>query len=398
MYKRILPAAFSFMLLSGMAIAQDINFEKVNFDYVRLPMQPLPKDLKTYSGNVVLVYKDEVEANKAARQQEVADLKAKAAADQAEYKKKSLGEKAFNKIVLEEGKPKGPYIGSDPYMPKIHDAGVLANSYIQVPGYTRQDANADVQVSVLLNGFSMVDMSEKTKQSSLKINGVETSVTKHYYEVSYKHPITLRVQDKTGRILQESPIESLNESITANTGEFKSKDALEKYWSENQNSFLRSLDESIITRNMNLVKEELASRYGFVKMPRATAVINIKDKKVSYDDFNQAFEKATTAYSKLALQEKQAEATAELEKAVELWNNALKESDLKNKKARVDAKVTAATHLNCAEAYMWLNNYEEAEKHINKIKVLDISKYESLAKELNTVIVEQKNRYNNNKM
>ena len=90
--------------------------------------------------------------------------------------------------------------------------------------------------------------------------------------------------------------------------------------------------------------------------------------------------------------------TSELEKAVELWNNALKESDVKNKKARVDAKVTAATHLNCAEAYMWLNNFEEAEKHINKIKVLDISKYETLAKELNTVIVEQKNRYNNNKM
>ena len=71
---------------------------------------------------------------------------------------------------------------------------------------------------------------------------------------------------------------------------------------------------------------------------------------------------------------KQTEAKAELEKAVELWNYALKESDLKNKKARIDAKVTATTHLNCAEAYIWLN------------------------KELNTVIVEQKNRCNNNKM
>ena len=38
------------------------------------------------------------------RQQEVADIKAKAAADQEEYKKKSLGAKAFNKIVLDEGK------------------------------------------------------------------------------------------------------------------------------------------------------------------------------------------------------------------------------------------------------------------------------------------------------
>jgi tetratricopeptide (TPR) repeat protein len=149
---------------------------------------------------------------------------------------------------------------------------------------------------------------------------------------------------------------------------------------------------------MNIVKDELASRYGYSQMPRATTVINIKDKKVSYDDYNQAFEKATTAYSKLASQDKKAEATSELEKAVELWNNALKEADPKNKKARVDAKVEAATHLNCAEAYMWLNNFEEAEKHINKIKMLDISKYENLANELNAVIAEQKNRFNSNKM
>lgn len=398
MYKKLLPVAFSCMLMSGMSIAQDINFEKVNFNYVRLPLQPLPKEAKTFSGKVELTYKEEAAATKAAREQEVAELKAKAAAEQDEYKKKSLGAKAFNKIVLDEGKPKGAVIGKDPYVAKIHDANVLANSYIQIPGYTRQPADADVQVTVLLNGFSMVDIAEKTKESKMKINGVETSSTKFYYEISCKHPITLRVQDKTGNIIQESPIEVLNEPVVSYSAEHKSKDALEKYWYENQNTILRAIDEKLITSNMNIVKDELASRYGYAQVPRATTVINIKDKKVSYDDYNQAFEKATAAYSKLALQDKQAEAAAELEKAVELWNNALKESDPNNKKARVDAKVTAATHLNCAEAYMWLNNFEEAEKHLNKIKMLDISKYENLAKDLNTVIVEQKNRYNNNKM
>jgi tetratricopeptide (TPR) repeat protein len=396
MYKKLLPVAFSCMLMSGMTLAQDINFEKVSFNYVRLPMQPLPKEAKTFSGKVELTYKDEAAATKSAREQEVADLKAKAAADQDEYKKKSLGAKAFNKLVLDEGKPKGAVIGKDPYIAKIHDTNVLANSYIQIPGYTRQNADADVQVTVMLNGFSMVDIAEKTKETKVKIGGAETSITKFYYEISYKHPITLRVQDKAGNIIQESPIESLNEASTSLTSEHKSKEALDKYWSENQNTILRALDEKIISANMNVVKDELASRYGFSQVPRATTVINIKDKKVSYDDYNQAFEKATTAYSKLASNEKKAEAAAELEKAVELWNNALKESDVKNKKARVDAKVTAATHLNCAEAYMWLNNFEEAEKHLNKIKMLDISKYETLAKDLNTVIVEQKSRFNNN--
>ena len=336
--------------------------------------------------------------SKAARQQEVADLKAKAAADQEEYKKKSLGAKAFNKIVLDEGKPKNAFIGKDPYVAKIHDANVLANSYLQIPGYTRQNDNADVQVTVLLNGFSMVDIAEKTSSSKTKVNGVETSSTKYYYEVSYKHPITLRVQDKAGTTLNESPIEVLNEAIVVNTSEYKSKEALEKYWYDNQNTFLRGLDESIIIRNMKIVKEELASLYGFSPMTRATTVINIKDKKISYDDYNQAFLKATTGYSKLANQDKKAEAAAELEKAIELWNAALKEADPKNKKARIDAKVAAATHLNCAEAYLWLNNFEEAEKHSNQIKMLDVNKYENLAKNLNLVIVEQKSRFNKNKI
>ncbi|WP_181305323.1 hypothetical protein [Rufibacter sp. XAAS-G3-1] len=398
MYKRLLPFAFSCVLLSGAVNAQDINLEKINFSYLRLPLQPLPKEAKTFSGKVELAYREDAEASKAARQQEVADLKAKAAADQEAYKKMSLKDKAINKILLDEGKPTGAVIGTDPYVVKIHDAGMLANSYVQIPGYTRQDANADVQVTVLLNGFATADISEKTKESKTKVNGAEVISTKYYYEISYKHPITLRVQDKGGKILQESPIEKLDEVIIATSAEHKSKEALEKYWGTNQNTFLRNLDETILVRNMNIVKEELASRYGFAPVPRTAVVVNVKDKKVSYNDFNQAFENATSAYSKIANQEKKAEAAAELEKAIGLWNNALKEADPNNKKARIDAKVAAATHLNCAEAYMWLNNFEEAEKHINKIKVLDVNKYENLAKELNVVIAEQKERFNNNKM
>src|SRR5688572_21687537 len=135
MYKKLLPVAFLCMVSAGVANGQDINFEKVSFDYVRLPLQPLPKEAKTFSGKVELTYKEEAEATKTARQEEVALLKAKSAEEQEEYKKKSLGAKAFNKIVLDEGKPKGPQIGKDPYVAKIHDANMLANSYILIPGY-----------------------------------------------------------------------------------------------------------------------------------------------------------------------------------------------------------------------------------------------------------------------
>lgn len=76
-----------------------------------------------------------------------------------------------------------------------------------------------------------------------------------------------------------------------------------------------------------------------------------------------------------------------------LWEKALTESNPKDKKARIDEKVTAATLLNDAEANLWMNNFDEAELLLARLKLLDISRYNTLAKELGTVVQDQRTRY-----
>ena len=64
----------------------------------------------------------------------------------------------------------------------------------------------------------------------------------------------------------------------------------------------------------------------------------------------------------------------EFNKAIALWENAMKESQPSNKKARVDGDVTEITILNLIEAYIWKDDYLNAKAYIDKIKTLDPSR------------------------
>lgn len=68
------------------------------------------------------------------------------------------------------------------------------------------------------------------------------------------------------------------------------------------------------------------------------------------------------------------------------WDKALAESNPKDKKARIDEKVTAGTLYNDAEANLWMNKFDEAEILPARLKLPDISRYSTMAKELGVVV------------
>ena len=59
--------------------------------------------------------------------------------------------------------------------------------------------------------------------------------------------------------------------------------------------------------------------------------------------------------------------------------------------------MTAATLFNAAEANMWLNNYDETDRLLARLRLLDISRYNTLAKELDGVAQDQHTRFKANK-
>lgn len=379
------------LLLSMNARGQSIDAQKVTFDYVRLPLIPLPAGTHTYSPEVVLRYADDVKQQKAAHESAVAEAKTKAEKDKQEYKAQSLKEKALNRFLLDQRKPGEAVIPPANYTAQLFDANTLASTYVAVSGLQRaQGATGDLRVTVSLDGFTLGPTTSIMMRDGRKVDATTATGPglKQAYEVSYKSPVSIKVTTKDGTVLSDE----LLEASTAYTSI-----ATEVYGSAEQPTFLRQLDENIMKTNMKLVTEYLDSKFGQRTVTRNTAIWVVTDKKINYDEYPQAYVKALMGYKMQSDLTRATDGRKQISEAVAMWDKALTESNPKDKKARIDEKVTAATLFNDAEANLWMNNFDEAELLLARLKLLDISRYNTLAKELSTVLQDQRTRYAANK-
>jgi hypothetical protein len=378
-------------LLSTLAAhGQSIDAQKITFDYVRLPLIPLPAGIHNYSPEVVLRYADDVKQQKAAHESAVTEAKTKAEKDKQEYKAQSLKEKALNRFLLDQRKPGEAVIPPANYTAQLYDAKTLASTYVTVSGLQRAGSpEGDLHVTVSLDGFTLGPTTSIMMRDGRKVDATATGAgLKQAYEVSYKSPVAVKVTTKDGTVLSDELLEA---STTYSTV------ATEAYGSAEQPTFLRQLDENIMKTNMKLVTEYLDSKFGQRVVTRNTSIWVISDKKINYDEYPQAYVKALMGYKMQADQTRAADGRKQISEAVALWEKALTESNPKDKKARIDEKVTAATLFNDAEANLWMNNFDEAELLLARLKLLDISRYNTLAKELGTVVQDQRTRYAANK-
>lgn len=88
-------------------------------------------------------------------------------------------------------------------------------------------------------------------------------------------------------------------------------------------------------------------------------------KSTMHDDFNKAVD-----YARNAIRMQAADSTADaaqlLDKAANIWIELLKESDLKNKEARINKKVTEALYKDLIPTLIVLKRFDEAEKLIKR--------------------------------
>lgn len=91
-----------------------------------------------------------------------------------------------------------------------------------------------------------------------------------------------------------------------------------------------------------------------------------KSKKYDYSELEKAFQLAETSYERYKNDGINAASLNEIEKAVKVWELFLKESDLGDKKAKVNLKVTRALHNNLRMAYAVLLDYEKSLYHERK--------------------------------
>jgi hypothetical protein len=315
------------VLFIGLASAQKTDKTKIDYEIEMLPLDIISKD-KKFDITIDYDYASKVEIALA----EVEAKKEAAAKDKEDYEKKSLGEKMAKKVLLGESKPSGNYFNQT-FIPTLFPVEGVKGA-INIPGYTKT-SNSKGNINVMF--FELV----------YSLNAAQTIIT--YYPLK----IVLTVTNDKGEISFQGELPSNNTSMTytaTNTAALG-------------NSYLSTLKgleseaKNAAVKNLNAY---LKTNYGFNKVKDERGFYDVKDKKQTYPEYHEAFEKVKTAFIYCNMPSKQDEMMNKLKEAVVIWETSLKDFDKSNKEGRINSDIAAATYLNIAEACIWTKEFDKA--------------------------------------
>jgi hypothetical protein len=137
------------------------------------------------------------------------------------------------------------------------------------------------------------------------------------------------------------------------------------------NAAVKAMEDKCLQENLKAINHMVNDRIGFERTDETFELYFVKSKNESHNDILDAYNAATLGFKMLATNE--AQGKAELDKAITIWKKALEESDLENKKARIDKDVTIAIYVNLLEAYFALRNTKEADVILQTLGRMDLS-------------------------
>lgn len=388
--KKLFSGCLPVMLLivGNICYGQKIKSDQVTYFYNKPPAIQVDKSVKNYQVVMDPAYeaknqqllKDYNDAKRAAIEKyrkELADYPAQVRAadarydkDIADYNKKSLGNKIVDGGKPQRQLPPKPYFVdvAPPDLQPSYDYSALGATYINLQGYQNAPDNA-LKIVVTLFGFDHTqprNMDEQTE--NVKIGGGNGGVSKATYyhtEFSYRHPMTVKVFGPDGKEqLSLTPPE-------LNSYKIYKSDATTTPLRINTELLIKTYSEKILQENLKFINNLLNDKYGFAKVQRVATLYYIKNDDANYQDLTTAFNEASSGL--IMLQQDYTSGKSKLDKACGLWNNALKESDPNNKKARINKDITLALYFNLLEAYFAEGDVTGGQSTLDKMSGINLS-------------------------
>lgn len=382
------------LIFSGFLFSQSVKGEDITFTYVKLPSNPITPKPTNYLSYVTASYEAEnqklltqFETDKAQAeadyQREMAELpnKQKASDEKYEREMKAWNEKSTaskiieSKVLNENNRPVKDYVPqpyrrsvSAPAIKTAYDYNSLASTYLHIDGFEKGSNNAMI-FTVSLQGFESTAprvVSEVKKEVS-RVNNVSTTsdVTYYHLEFTYRHPMSFRVSNANNmEIYAASPAE-LTEFKTYKGPATKTSP------STDISAMLKTMEDKILQDNLTAINHMVNDRIGFEKTDRKTEIFYVKSKNESHNDILDAYNAATLGFKLFSTSEEQG--TLKLNEAINLWKTALLESEIDNKKARIDKDITIALYYNLLEAYFILRNTTDADTILTTMGRMDLS-------------------------
>ena len=296
--------------------AQNIKDEDVEYNYIKLPLNPLPGSIKNYQSSIFANYEEENKIKKAKYEAEkkIADdnydkekavypSKVKAAEDKfnremEEWKKKSLGEKVLEKQVLGENNKPVKQIPSPPYpisvqLPDLktsYDYPVVAKTYLILDGFTDKPDNA-VKIDVILYGYDYTEPRQLSEQKTVAsyANGQTQSnnVTYYHNEFSYRHTMSVKVTTPEGKELFNISPQELNTYKIYKSPETATPAPF------NPQMLVKTYEEKILQENLIIINNIVNDKIGYKRVKRKIELSFVKSKDETYQDLLIAYNDAS---------------------------------------------------------------------------------------------------------
>lgn len=403
--KRIL--LFASLLIAGASIAQNVDDQKITFNYIQLPSNPI-KGPKVYSielnhDKYVASNEDSLEAYEGrltlAESQLVTWIEQKRKVDQANLLEMEKWQKAVNAATTAgTAAPAQPMKQPYPEMPKLKQE-------LDEPILTTEITDGTVDAAVRLEGFTKGDGGATIKISfeGLKNATVEKKITgtgaatKYEYYAKYEMPAVLTVEVPGQGIIINENINFGQQSKLIN--KYDSEYSFQYWRIDNYNQYWVTLQQQELTSILSSINNIINEKCGFPTKSYATEVYTIKKHKgQNYNDLIDAYTKAKSGYDLIYKDVSKSDAISKLKQACSIWEKALEESDMNDNKARINDKVTALIYVNLAEAYMWMNEWAQADNYIQKAKIISVAagKYKREAEDVEQFMKYLKDRYTAN--
>ena len=173
-------------------------------------------------------------------------------------------------------------------------------------------------------------------------------------------PIDVKIEAPIQGVVYQKSFYS-NESSELISTE-KSQYDFQLWWMDNKEQFWTNFQRKKLATLLTDLNKHMNSTYGFPTKSSESEIYVIKKyKDFNYSEFVDAMTFAKIGYQKLSNGIEKDAAKEDLQKAIDIWNNQLSQSNTGDNKSRINKKATALLYANLAEAYMWIDDFNNAD-------------------------------------
>ncbi|NND77425.1 MAG: leucine-rich repeat domain-containing protein [Flavobacteriales bacterium] len=247
----------------------------------------------------------------------------------------------------------------------------VKTKFLQLPGYdiSSIDPSTVTAEFVVGEGSFGTEKLKDTKSICVPKNGGikdAVEVTTYYYELPFNKPASILIaKDGSGNIVYGEKV-SDNSAGSAKFGfdkcEYWIAEKMKKEWESKSSSFksstLSSESADLHQKAINSAKQNVYPAF----VEEEFQVFTAKSKDHDYAKLNKAQESAISAYEAIYQNGPDASSFENLKSSIEVWNKALEELDLEDKKARINKNIAKGIYENLANAYMYTYQTRQALK------------------------------------